>query len=64
MEAAADAPQGESLAIYVQVGHLTEKTAWLNVVAYAPFGADVSQVASELREKAVSALGAAELLPT
>jgi len=64
MEAVADAPQGESLAIYVQVGTLTEKTAWLNVVAYAPFGADVSQVASEIREKAVSALGAAELLPT
>ena len=63
MEAAAGARQGESLAIYVQVGSLTESTAWLNVVAYAPFGADVSQVASELREKAVSALGAAELLP-
>jgi small-conductance mechanosensitive channel len=59
----AGAPQGESLAIYVQVGSLTEKTAWLNVVAYAPFGADVSQVASELRVRAVSALGAAELLP-
>ena len=63
MEAAAAAPQGESLAIYVQVGALTEKTAWLNVVAFAPFGADVSQVASELREQAVAALGAAELLP-
>jgi small-conductance mechanosensitive channel len=64
MEAAASAPQGQSLAIYVQIGSVTEKTAWLNVVAYAPFGADVSQVASDLREKAVSALGAAELLPT
>ena len=63
LEAAAAAPEGESLAIYVQVGSLTEKTAWLNVVAYAPFGADVSQVASELRERAVSALSAAELLP-
>jgi small-conductance mechanosensitive channel len=63
MEAAAATPQGESLAIYVQVGSLTEKTAWLNVVAYAPFGADVSQVASEVREQAVAALGAAELLP-
>jgi small-conductance mechanosensitive channel len=63
LEAAAHSPQGESLAIYVQVGTLTEKTAWLNVVAYAPFGSDVSQVASELREKAVAALGAAELLP-
>jgi small-conductance mechanosensitive channel len=63
LDAAAGAPQGESLAIYVQVGSLTEKTAWLSVVAYAPFGADVSQVASELRERAVSALGAAKLLP-
>jgi small-conductance mechanosensitive channel len=63
MEAASATPQGESLAIYVQVGSVTEKTAWLNVVAYAPFGADVSQVASELREQSVAALGAAELLP-
>ncbi len=63
MEAATGAPQGEGLTIYVQIGSLTEKTAWLNVVAYAPFGADVSQVASELRERAVFALGAAELLP-
>jgi small-conductance mechanosensitive channel len=63
MKAAGDVPQGESLAVYVQVGQLSEKTAWLNVVAYAPFGADVSQVASEIREKALSALGEADLLP-
>jgi small-conductance mechanosensitive channel len=63
MEAAAKVPQGESLAVYVQVGQISEKTAWLNVVAYAPFGADVSQVASEIREQALSALGEAELLP-
>ena len=55
--------RAKSLAIYVQVGELTEKTAWLHVVAYAPFGADVSHVASEIREQAVAALGAAELLP-
>jgi small-conductance mechanosensitive channel len=63
MEAASRVPEGENLAIYVQVGELGEKTAWLNVVAYAPFGADVSQVASEIREQAVSALAEAELLP-
>jgi hypothetical protein len=50
--------------VYVQVGQVSETTAWLNVVAYAPFGADVSQVASEIREKALSALSEAELLPT
>ena len=64
MAAATRVPEGDNLAIYVQVGQLSEKTAWLNVVAYAPFGADVSQVASEIREQAVSALAEAELLPT
>ena len=63
MEAAANVPQGEELAIYVQVGNITENSAWLHVVAYAPFGADVSQVASEIREQTVGALAAAELLP-
>jgi small-conductance mechanosensitive channel len=64
MEAATQVPEGDSLAVYVQVGQVSETSAWLNVVAYAPFGADVSQVASEIREQALSALGEAELLPT
>lgn len=63
MDAASEVPQGEELAIYVQIGDITEKTAWLHVVAYAPFGADVSQVASEIREQTVGALAAADLLP-
>jgi small-conductance mechanosensitive channel len=63
MQAAARSPHGDELAIYVQVSELSEKTAWLNVVAYAPFGADVSQVASEIREEAVAALGEAQFLP-
>jgi hypothetical protein len=63
MEAASNVPQGEDLAIYVQIGDVTEQTAWLHVVAYAPFGADVSQVASEIREHTVGALASAELLP-
>jgi small-conductance mechanosensitive channel len=63
MEAAARVPQGDDLSIYVQIGELTEKIAWLHVVAYAPFSADVSQVASEIREEAVAALATADLLP-
>ena len=63
MEAASKVPQGEDLAIYVQIGTISEKTAWLHVVAYAPFNTDVSQVASEIREQTVSALAAADLLP-
>ncbi len=63
IEAASQVPDGENLSVYVQVGTLTEKTAWLQVVAFAPFSADVSNVASEIREKAVSALADADLLP-
>ena len=63
MEAASKVQQGDDLAIYVQVGTISENTAWLHVVAYAPFSADVSHVASEIREQTVSALGAAGLLP-
>jgi small-conductance mechanosensitive channel len=63
IEAAGRVPHGEDLSVYVQVGDVTERTAWLHVVAYAPFGADVSQIASEIRERALSALGEAELLP-
>ena len=63
IEAAGNVPQGDALSVYVQVGEVTERTAWLHVVAYAPFGADVSQIASEIRERALSALGEAELLP-
>lgn len=47
----------------VRVGALTEKTAWLNVVAYAPPGANVPEAASEIRERALDALGEAGLLP-
>ena len=63
MDAAAKVEQGDDLAIYVQVGDISEKTAWLHVVAYAPFSADVSHVASEIREQTVTALGEAEHLP-
>jgi len=63
MEAASRVPQGDDLAIYVQIGEVTEKIAWLHVVAYAPFTADVSQVASEIREEAVAALATADLRP-
>ena len=63
IEAAARVPQGEELAIYVQVGDISEKSAWLHVVAYAPFGADVTHVASEIREQTVAALASADLLP-
>lgn len=53
----------EILAYDVRVGTLTEKTAWLDLVVYAPHGTDVGAVASEIRERGVGALGEAGLLP-
>ena len=47
----------------MQVGEVNEKTAWLHVVAYAPPGSNVPQIASEIRESALAALATAELLP-
>ena len=63
IEASAHVDAADNLALYVQIGEIGERTAWLHVVAYAPFGADVSHVASEIREKSLTALAEAELLP-
>ncbi len=63
-EAAASIPLGPELDVDVRVGELTEKTAWLDVVAYAPFGADVPRVSSDIREQALVALSEAGFLPS
>jgi small-conductance mechanosensitive channel len=62
-EAASRVEHAEELTLDVQVGAINEKTAWLNVVAYAPPGSNVPQIASEIRERALAALAEAELLP-
>jgi len=62
-EAAGGVPGGDALDLDVQVGELTERTAWISVVALAPFAADVSRVASDIRESALAALAEAGLLP-
>ena len=62
-EAASRVQEGYELDVDVQVGELTERTAWLEVVVFAPFGADVSVVASEIREQTLAALGDAGYLP-
>ena len=62
-EAASRVQEGYELDVDVQIGELTERTAWLEVVVFAPFGADVSVVASEIREQTLAALGDAGYLP-
>ncbi|MGH3136884.1 MAG: mechanosensitive ion channel family protein [Gaiellaceae bacterium] len=63
MDAASHVPHGGELDLDVQVGEVNERIAWLNVVAFAPFGADISSVASEIREHSLAALGEAGFLP-
>jgi small-conductance mechanosensitive channel len=49
--------------VSVLVVEVTEKTAWFSVTGFAPPGTNVGAVASELRERAVRALGRDGLLP-
>jgi small-conductance mechanosensitive channel len=63
VETAAGMPGGKSLELDVQVGEVTDRTAWLEVVAYAPPASDVSRIASDIREHSLAALGEAGLLP-
>jgi small-conductance mechanosensitive channel len=63
VEAAVRVPGGESLVLDAKVGKVTESTAWLLLDVYAPFSADVSRIASDIREHALAALAEAGLLP-
>jgi small-conductance mechanosensitive channel len=60
---ASRAAPGVELDLDVRVGEIAEQAAWLEVVAYAPFGADVGRIASDVREHALDALADADLLP-
>jgi small-conductance mechanosensitive channel len=61
LEAAAQLTEHQ-LTLDVRVGELTERTAWLDVVAFAPFGADVPRVASDVRERVLASLSDAGYL--
>jgi small-conductance mechanosensitive channel len=63
LDAVSQIPHGTDLDVDVRIGELEDRVAWLDVVAYAPFGADVSLIGSEIREQALTALADAELLP-
>jgi small-conductance mechanosensitive channel len=61
--AATRVPNAGQLTVDVHVASIAERTAWLNVVAYAPPGSNVPRIASDIRESALAALADAELLP-
>lgn len=63
VNAAAGITGGDALELDVQIGEVTDRTAWLNVVAFAPPTSDVPRIASDIRENAIAALAEAGLLP-
>jgi small conductance mechanosensitive channel len=48
---------------FVRVSSVTDKLVWVTLTGYAPLTADVAAIASELRERGLTALGGAGLLP-
>jgi len=63
LESAHGVADSERLDVRVTVGDVSDKVVWLSATAYAPLDADVTRIASDLRERAISALGEADLLP-
>jgi small-conductance mechanosensitive channel len=48
---------------HITVGEIGERVVWLTATAHAPLDANVAGIASEVRERALVALGTAGLLP-
>jgi small-conductance mechanosensitive channel len=63
LEAARATEDVDRLALEVQVGEVTEKTAWLEIAGFAPLSADVAKIGSSIRTRALAALAEAKLLP-
>ena len=62
--AAESVPGGDALEIRVTVGDIGERIVWLTVTALAPLSTDVATLASDVRERALTALGEAGYLPS
>jgi small-conductance mechanosensitive channel len=63
LEAARAVDGAERMDIRVAVGDIGQNVVWLTATALVPLDSDVAGIGSELRERALTALGAAELLP-
>src|SRR5262249_35575729 len=63
LEAVRSAPDAEGLEVRVTIGDVGETVVWLTGPALAPIDAAVAGLGREVRERALSALGDAGLLP-
>lgn len=64
LDAARSAPGAEQLEVRVTVGDVSDKLVWLSATALAPLDTDVAALGSDIRARALAALGEAGLLPT
>jgi len=63
LEAARSVTGADQLDVRVIVGDVGEKVVWLTATALAPLDADVTRIASDIRERALAGLATADLLP-
>jgi small-conductance mechanosensitive channel len=63
LEGLRSAPGAERLDGRVTIGEISEKVVWLTATAFAPLDADVATIGSDMRERALAALGDAGFLP-
>ena len=63
LEGVRSAPGAERLDGRVTIGEISEKVVWLTATAFAPLDADVARIGSDMRERALTALGDAGFLP-
>jgi small-conductance mechanosensitive channel len=63
LESARRAPGADKLTLTVQIAEVAEQTVWLDIGGFVSQDADVASLASDIRERALSALGEADLLP-
>jgi small-conductance mechanosensitive channel len=63
LEGLRSAPGAERLDGRVTIGEISEKVVWLTATAFAPLDADVAKIGSDMRERALTALGDAGFLP-
>jgi hypothetical protein len=64
---ALEAARAESTAgstLRAQISEVTETTVWLEIAGFASPTADVADLATAIRERALAALAEAKLLPT
>jgi small-conductance mechanosensitive channel len=63
LAAAVEPEAGDRMKLGAQIAEVTEKTVWLELGGFAPPHTDLAELSTGIRERALTALGEAKLLP-